>query len=181
MEQWKDINNYEGLYQVSNFGRIRSLKRETISSNQYSSFKKQANEIILKQSINKHGYCSIILSKNGKNKWYSVHRLVACAFIDNSNGFKCVNHKDENKQNNNVENLEWCTHKYNNNYGTRKKRVAKATSKQVIQYDINGDFIKIWSSIIEASINTNTNRHSITSCCKKQLKIAGGYRWEYVR
>ncbi len=165
MEMWKNIENYEGLYQVSNYGRVKNLKRNTI----------------LKSGINKNGYCYVILSKNNKSKWHSVHRLVAKAFIDNINNYKCVNHKDENKQNNNANNLEWCTHKYNNNYGTRIKKVAKATSKKVIQYDNQNNFIKIWDSIIMASINTNTNRHSIVSCCKRKLKTANGYKWEYVR
>lgn len=165
MKIWKDIENYEGLYQVSNYGEIKNIKRNTI----------------LKLGINKYGYCYVILNKNNKSKWHSVHRLVAKAFIDNINNNKCVNHKDENKQNNKANNLEWCTYKYNNNYGTRVEKVRKATSKKVIQYDSQNNFIKIWSSIITASINTNTNRHSIVSCCKKKQKTAGGYKWEYAR
>ena len=165
MERWENIKEYEGLYQVSNFGNIKSIKKG----------------IILKHGINKHGYCYVMLSKKNKSKWYSIHRLVAQAFVENKNNYKCVNHKDENKQNNHADNLEWCNHKYNNNYGTRIEKVAKATSKKVIQYDKHNNLIKVWESIIAASINTKTNRHSIVSCCKNKLKTAGGYKWEYVR
>ena len=94
-EIWKDIKGYKGLYQISNLGNVKSLKRNIKLSNQYGAkFKKRVDEKILKQSINKYGYCSVILSKNNKNKWFSIHRLVALNFIPNPNNYKCVNHKD---------------------------------------------------------------------------------------
>lgn len=179
-EIWKDIKGYKGLYQISNLGNVKSLKRNIKLSNQYGAkFKKRVDEKILKQSINKYGYCSVILSKNNKNKWFSIHRLVALNFIPNPNNYKCVNHKDENKQNNNVENLEWCTYKYNNNYGNRINKVREKTKKKINQYDINNILIKSWNSIIEASNNLKINRHSIISCCKGKQKTAGGFKWQY--
>ena len=108
-EIWKDIKGYEGLYQISNYGRIYSLKKG----------------IIKRSSLNR-GYVCIRLYKNGKGKPYSVHRLVAKHFIPNPNNYPCVNHKDENPSNNCVSNLEWCTYSYNNTYGSRLERCAKS-------------------------------------------------------
>jgi len=105
MEEWKEIKNYEGLYCISNYGRIKSLKHK--------------NEKILVLSTNKDGYLKAKLFKNGKSKVVYAHRLVAITFLPNPNNFIIVNHKDENKQNNHINNLEWCTSKYNNNYGSR--------------------------------------------------------------
>lgn len=104
-EIWKDVCGYEGLYQVSSFGNVKSVNRK--------------KQILLKLKKNKEGYCRVGLSKNKKQKWFSVHKLVAMAFLENVENFPCINHKDENKLNNQVENLEWCSYKYNNNYGMR--------------------------------------------------------------
>lgn len=111
-EIWKDINGYEGLYQVSNLGRIKSLP------------KFHQGERILKERIDRYGYLYIGFFKNKVKKYYKIHRLVAEAFIPNPKELPCVNHKDENKTNNNVENLEWCSVAYNNSYATRLERVA---------------------------------------------------------
>ena len=116
MEIWKDIEGYEGLYQISSYGRIKSLR------DHHGNYR----EKILKQGTRKDGYKNTALSKDGKLKTYSVHRLVAAAFLDNPNNYPCVNHKDEQKYNNYVENLEWCTSKYNCNYGTKSERQSKA-------------------------------------------------------
>ena len=125
-ELWKDIEGYEGLYQVSSLGAIRSLdryrNRPSKSGNMYIQRYKGK---VLKQTLN-DGYFTIYLHKDGVNKFYSVHRLVAKAFIPNPNNLPQVNHKDENKQNNCVENLEWCTAKYNVNYGTAIERLKLA-------------------------------------------------------
>ena len=114
-EIWKDISNYEGKYEVSNLGRVRSL-----------SYNGTGEIKFLKQSTNKRGYKRVGLCKNGKMKNCYVHRLVAITFIPNPNNHKEVNHKDENPANNNVNNLEWCTSEYNNNYGTRNKRAGES-------------------------------------------------------
>ena len=107
-EEWRDIKGYEGRYQVSSFGRIYSC---------YSG-------ICLKIHTREDGYTRVSLYKNNRYKSFLVHRLVAEAFISNPNNYTQVNHKDENKQNNRVENLEWCTARYNTNYGTHNKRVS---------------------------------------------------------
>lgn len=119
MEIWKPIANYEGLYEVSNEGNVRSLN-----------YRHTGKVQVLKLSVNRYGYLQVNLhSKEGKQKTYKVHRLVAQAFIPNPNNLPEVNHKDENKTNNCVENLEWCDRKYNNNYGSRNEKMSKTLSK----------------------------------------------------
>lgn len=115
MEEWKDIQGYEGKYQVSSCGRVKTLN-----------YKRTGQERIMKQRANNKGYKYVNLCNNGKMKSYLVHRLVATAFIDNPNNYPCVNHKDEQSYNNFVENLEFCTYEYNNNYGTVKERKSKS-------------------------------------------------------
>ena len=141
-EIWKDIFGYENIYQVSNLGRVRGLKRKTGNSTGYYIRKGK----ILKKAMNIHGYEFVILSKNGKRKTITVHRLVAEAFIPNPNHFPCINHKNENRACNIVENLEWCTHKYNSNYGTSQKRKVMAISKPIIQMDLKECEIQTFSS-----------------------------------
>lgn len=115
--------------------------------------------------------------KNNKQKTYLIHRLVAEAFIPNSNNYLEINHKDENKQNNNVDNLEWCTRSYNINYGKRNNNICKA----VMQYDKKGKFIKEWKSIMEVQRNLGLNNSNISQCCqnKSKYKSVGGYIWKY--
>lgn len=113
-EVWKDIEGYEELYQVSNLGNVKSLF-----------FRRSKNPKLLKPNMY-CGYLYVNLCKEGKRLLSSIHRLVAKAFIPNPNNYPVINHKDENKQNNKVDNLEWCTIKYNNNYGTVKERLSKA-------------------------------------------------------
>ena len=119
-EIWKDIEGYEGLYKISNMGRVKSIK-----------FNK---EKILFLQKDKYGYLRVGLRKMGKLKNYFVHRLVAEAFIPNPNNLPIVNHKDENKQNNCVENLEWCTVKYNNSYATALFQRKEKLKKKIVQY-----------------------------------------------
>lgn len=112
---WKDVRGYEGIYQVSNYGEV--LRLRSLDSRGHL-----RNSKILKQTKTKDGYMQLGLHKNGKEQKVLVHQLVAMAFLDNPNNYVEVNHKDENKQNNSVSNLEWCNHKYNANYGTSQAR-----------------------------------------------------------
>ena len=163
-EVWKDIKGYEGKYQVSNLGRVKSL-----IDNQG-----KQRTMILKQSCEK--YCKVTLLKNSKQKRFRVHRLVAEAFIPNPNNYLYINHKDENPKNNVVDNLEWCTMAYNNTYGHRLKNVCK----KVGQYDLQGNLIKVWNSFMDIQRELGFSNSSINSCCKGRRKTAGGFIWRYV-
>lgn len=164
-EIWKDVAGYEGYYQVSNLGRIRHIKFDRL----------------LKLCCDSYGYLIVVLSKGGIHRTRTVHRLVAKAFIPNESNYVQVNHKDENKQNNCVENLEWCDNKYNCNYGKRNKKISKKVSKNVIQLSTSGKKIKKWNSITEAAKFLGCNISSISMCCNGKRRTAGGYRWEYVK
>lgn len=172
-EIWKDIEGYEGLYQVSNFGRVKSLGR----------FKKnnQIKEKILKPRINSSGYKQVSLY-NKFQKTYSVHRLVAKAFIPNPDNLPQVNHKDENKLNNHVNNLEWCNSKYNNNYGTHNKRVGRhfkggknPAAKKIICLTTN----EVFDYIRKASKKYHIDESSISKVCKGKMKHIKGYVFMY--
>lgn len=183
-EIWKDVNGYEGLYQVSNFGNIRKLRFINNKVNKEKIFK------ISPQKQNK-GYLKVVLYKNGKYKNYLVHRLVASEFISNPNNYKEINHKDGNKENNSTNNLEWCTRSYNNKEAFRTG-LKKASStgkyggenpkaKKINMLDKKTKkIIKTFPSMIEASqfINKKSSSH-ICNCCKGKLKSAYGYIWEY--
>jgi len=174
-EIWKDIPNYEGLYQVSNFGNVKSLVGYDHSIKKYVK-----REKLLTPSIGE--YKKIQLFKNKKRSTYYIHRLVAQSFIDNPNNYKIINHKDENKYNNSVDNLEWCTHKENINYGTKQERASKIQTKyHVLQYDLNDNLIRKWKNLREITLNTNYNKSYIIVCCQNKRKTAYGYKWAYLR
>lgn len=170
MEIWKDIVGYDGKYQISNRGNVKSLKQ-----------KKEHNEYLLKPFATKKGYLRVSLSKNNKYKQPLIHRLVATYFLENKNNCNEVNHKDENKQNNCVENLEWCDRKYNVLYGTAKNREAKTKHKYYVnQYDLKGNFIKTWNSLKEIEKNTHYNKNNIQQNCLGNTKTAYGFIWKYI-
>lgn len=172
-EIWKDVVGYEGLYQVSNLGRVKSLSRHRIVG--WADY--VSKEKVLKQSTNNGGYNYVWLHKEGKKKIYKIHRLVATAFIENVNNYPCINHKDENKRNNCVDNLEWCNHSYNNNYGTRNEKVKRANGKPVLQYTKEGEFVKEWQCTREVKrILGIRNVHYV---CNGKRKSAGGFIWKY--
>ena len=187
-EIWKDIKEYEGIYQISNLGRVRRLKKWC--GNVYKS--KWIDDIkILTPTDNGNGYKIISLNKNRKRKNKYIHRLVAEAFIPNPDNLPEVNHIDNNKSNNVWTNLEWCTRSYNVKYSFDKgfhvapknmlgrKGKNHPISKSVKQYDLEGNFIKEYGSAHIASQETNVCYASIKKCrCKKQ-KTAGGYIWTY--
>lgn len=184
-EKWLPVPDYEGLYEVSDHGNIRSLFR----------YKKT-----LKWNIGKNGYATVQLFKNKTGKRLLVHRIVASAFIRLPYEKEQVNHIDENKLNNTLINLEWVTPLENMNYGTRLQRQkahtdystlkrkiiaiknGKSVSKPVIQISKTGEIIKVFNSAKEAHIETGLNHSHIIECCKgKRYKTVGGYVWKYER
>lgn len=160
IEEWKDILGYEGLYQVSNIGRIKLLH-----------FNK---ELLLKPCFDGR-YYHITLFKNGKPKLYNIHRLVAKTFVPNPKNLPCVNHKNENKKDNRAGNLEWCTYKYNLNYGTSQKRRASKQCKPVICIETG----KKYKSMVDAGKQMGIGYKHIGDCCKGKRNIANGYHWKY--
>lgn len=174
-EIWKDIKNYEGLYQASNYGNIKSLRKNCI----------------MKPQKRKEYYRVRLLNKNNVGKSITIHRIVANTFLDknkfkfydiqdknkyiNKLGKLVINHKDKDPSNNNVENLEWCTQKYNNHYGNRISKMKKA----IIQYDLKGNYLKTWNSIKEAEDKLKINNISKVLCGK--YKKCGNYIWKYER
>lgn len=181
-EIWKDVVGYEGLYQVSNLGRIKSVERIIVGKNGVTIPVKSK---IKKPFDNGRGYLSVMLYKGNKGYPMYVHRIVCEAFIPNPNNLPCVNHKDENKQNNNINNLEWCTYSYNNSYNGLRERVVDTYKKNhknmktVYQYSLEGDFISSFIGVREAERITGckTIHHNLTGLYKQ----AGGYRWSYVK
>jgi hypothetical protein len=184
-EFWKDIEGYEGIYQVSNLGRVRSLPRKAYRFDSRLGVETSYSipGKIKAQYIEKHGYKCIGLSSGGRKstKIYLVHRLVAKAFIPNPEGLPFINHKDENKQNNCVDNLEWCDNDYNIHYGTGIARRSVNQQKQIEQIDMQGNVVAVHDGIVKASEATGISRSNIGKCCKgiSRHKTAGGYRWRY--
>ena len=177
MEIWKDVPEYEGRYQISNMGRIKSLDRYARVGGGSVRFVQGG---IIKPIRCKNGYLEAPFSKNGIREVFLLHRLVAQLFIPNPNGLPQINHKDENLSNNSYENLEWCTAKYNANYGTRNRRYAEKVMKPVNQYDLKGKFIKKWIGAIVAELELGIHGESIARCCMGKQRAAKGYTWKYV-
>ena len=177
-EIWKDIKGFEGLYQVSNMGRVKSLERVTIRKD---GKKLPVEERILKPETERTGYLRVQLyDSSGKTKRIKVHRLVCEAFHENPKKKPCVNHIDENKANNAASNLEWCTVAENNNHGTRNARSAKSLSKPVGQYTLEGELIKIWESTHEVERQLGFDQGYISKAARGKLKTAYGYVWKYL-
>lgn len=175
MEQWKTIKGYEGYYQVSNLGRVRSVDRIVRSK---GNSMQQRKGRILRPNQDRYGYLKIVLQKNGQKKTKMVHRLVANAFILNPHNYSQINHKDENKTNNKTENLEWCTAKYNLNYGTRTKRTAAKRSKPILQMTPDGQLIEYWPSARVAG-QYGFSSSDIAAVCRGRLHIYKGCLWVY--
>ena len=165
-EMWKDIKGYEGLYQVSNLGNVRSMNYRGTG---------EIKNLVPK--VNNCGRLWILLS--GKPKL--IHRLVAEAFIPNEEGYPEINHKDENPKNNVVENLEWCTGEYNKKcyLANHKGGRVKKNTKVVNQYDLSGNIVKQWDDSRTIANETGMNQWSITQCCDGKRKTAYGFRWQY--
>ena len=164
-EIWKDIEGYEDLYQVSNLGRVKSLN--------YRQTKRE--KILIPIKNNYYGYLYVMLYKNNNRKFLKIHRLVANTFIDNPNNYTQINHIDECKENNNVNNLEWCDNKYNTNYGTANKRRSEKHKKAI--YCLETD--KIYNSIKECSRELNMSSGFICDVLNGRYRQAKGYTFRY--
>lgn len=187
-EEWKDIPGYEGRYQVSNLGRVRSLCNPTHPCK------------ILKQQLNRYGYMYVSLRKPTEkiSKNLSIHQLVAKCFIPNPYSYKCVNHINENRTDNSIQNIEWCDEKYNNNYGLHNDKISQAlkgrkiseshrrkiieSRKRIAVLQIsksNGSVINEFQSMRYAERITGIFISGISACCRGKVNTAGGYIWRY--
>ena len=178
-EIWKDIEGYEGLYQVSNLGRVRSLDKVLPCNVNGIMTTRVRHGLIRKPHIGQTGYHYVLLRDGKRCKNYRVHRLVADAFIPNPQNLPEVNHKDEDKSNNRADNLEWCSSSYNHCYGTTIERAASKIHRAVCQFDKNDRLIREFVSVTEAAKAVGTSTTQISGCCKGKTKSAKGYRWKY--
>lgn len=154
-----DIKGYEGKYAITSCGKVWSYKSKRF----------------LKTIKSQKGYERVYLRKDNSVKHPTIHKLVAAAYIPNPNNLPQINHKDENKENNSVNNLEWCTNKYNSNYGTRNARMSRAKMKKVFCVELN----RIFDSGLHASSELKIGSPRISECCSGKFKTAGGYHWQY--
>lgn len=190
-EIWKDIKGYEGLYQISNLGNVKKIKNKKYNINKKEVEEKDINKCI---SIGTHklGYKYVKLTdKNGIRKNLFLHRIIAEEFIENPNNFNIINHKDGDKSNNDINNLEWTTQKDNVNHAWKNglcENVRKVCaingrkkSKKIIQKNKNGEVIKVWNSTMDIERELGILHNNITSCCKHYNRTAGGFIWEYYK
>lgn len=168
MENWKSIKDYEGLYEISDWGNVRSLN-----------YGRTGKTKLLKPVKNINGYLFVRLCKDGKRKYKYVHRLVAEAFLPNPLNLPEVNHKSECPMLNFACVLEYCDKKYNLNYGTRNQRAADSKSIAIEQFDLNSNFIKRWKSATEAERQLGISCGRICDCLKGRQKTSGGFVWKY--
>ena len=182
VEIWKTVPEFPN-YEVSNFGNVRSKNRVSVRNGSHAKIKGQ----ILKQAkLKYYNRVTLYSGARDKHRQYSVHRLVATVFIPNPNNYPCINHKDENKRNNHVDNLEWCTYQYNSNYGTSIERrvkhqdwksIANKQSIPIEQCDMQGNVIARWPSMIECERQTGYKSCSISLACSGRLKTYKGFIW----
>lgn len=174
-EEWRDIPDYEGLYQVSCFGRVKSLPRYVKCKGNSLKLKKES---FLQPGISHNGYYFVNLRKNKKSYGFRINRLVAQAFIPNPNNLPTVDHINRNKIDNRVENLRWADMKLQVSNSDVKLRI-KTISKPVLQYTLDGRFVAEYSSTAEAERQTGIYHSSISEYCSGKRQSAGGYHWEY--
>lgn len=187
-EIWKPVKDYEGLYEVSSMGRVKSLN-----------YRRTGKEKVLKGKLNNSGYLKVTLCKEGKAKEYFIHRLVAIAFIPNPDNLPCIDHINTIKTKNEVVNLRWVTYKENNdNPLTKKKSIENhadmsgsnnpfygkygkdfPTSRKVIQLTLEGELVKIWDCILDTKRQGGFSHDCVSACCKGKQKTHKGYKWMY--
>lgn len=172
-EIWKSIKDLKG-YEVSSLGNVRSIDRSIIGKD---GVKQHFKGNIISKFKDSRGYIAVTLTYKNNYKRFLVHRLVAEAFIPNPNNYPCINHKDENKSNNNVDNLEWCTVKYNNSYGDRIKRIRYKTSYIISQLDKNNNLIGIYRGIMLASKINRFEFASVQRCVSNKQHYSYGYKF----
>jgi len=170
-EVWKDVKGYEGLYQVSNLGRVRSLDRVSTQG-------ERLKGKVLTGGLNRDGYLAVVLCRSGGQKNYFIHRLVAQAFLENPDNLPEVNHKNEDKTDNTVANLEWCSHRYNMNYGTHNERAAKGHEKPVYVITASGHRY-YFSSIKKAAALLRLHRSAVSDCLNGRHKHHHGFSFEW--
>ena len=181
IELWKDIEGYEGLYQVSNTGKVKSLERKVKKWDG----ERTIPERILKPKVSKSGYIDVTLCKNNTHQTFRLHRLVAQAWVPNPHNYTDVNHIDECKTSNNAANLEWCNASYNCNFGGRNERLSKSMtnrvkqSKPIVQYTLDGIVVAEYPSTHEVERQTGFNNANIGKCCNGTYKQCYGYVWKY--
>ena len=176
-EEWRDVVGYEGRYQVSSMGRVKSLERKFPI---WHGGERIQKERILKQAVTHNGYLRVTLYTGNKPKTLKVHRLVCQAFHENPDNKPQVNHINEIKTDNRASNLEWATARENSNFGTRNERVAKARSKPVAQYAQDGELIKVWPSTMEVERQAGFSNGNISQAANGKYKHAYGYIWKYI-
>ena len=170
-EIWKDVKGYEGLYMVSNKGRIKSMYKQT---------KILKNDNILKPALLNSGYLSVMIYKNKTRKRFTVHRLVAEAFIENPDNKNVINHIDEDKTNNCVENLEWCDYCYNNNYGSARFKQSISMSTPIEMFTTKGESIAKFRSIPLAAKMCNVTPEAIRFALHNPQNTIAGFLWRYL-
>lgn len=163
MEQWKSVAEFNGIYEVSNMGRVRRTSPQRIIAQ-----KKQGN-----------GYMSVHLSIHGKTFFRLVHRLVALAFVENRNNHPQINHINEDKTDNRAENIEWCSGSYNCKYGHRNDAMIESRRRPVVQMDLHGNIINTFAILNEAGRKTGISPAHICDVCNGKRNTAGGYIWKY--
>lgn len=180
IEIWKDIVGYEGYYQVSNLGGFRSVDRYIVDKNGNKKFVKSKTYDLTKKSYrDKDGYVEVALCKLGKTKYYRVHRLVWEAFNGKIQDGMVINHKNEIKNDNRLSNIEVCTVLYNNCYGNRQYVVHKKFMKPVLQFTLDGTFIKEFESQSSAALELGVEQAPISMCCRGLRPTAYGYIWKF--
>ena len=196
-ETWRPVKGYEGLYEVSDLGRVRSLDRRVSGKTVHKDGQFKSGKI-LKPYVNSLGYSRITLSKEGSTERFQLHRLVAEAFIPNREGLPCVSHEDDDPSNNRASNLRWCTYSYNNNRERHRRLLSEATSRnapnrrRVAKYTLDGELVAVYRSIIEAAEANGVLFTGVQTCCaggQKDSRKKGGFRkvnsykgfvWKYI-